>query len=216
MMKNSTTTVSSAFQRPTAPTEKAILEASARVPRRFDFRRNWSKRIKPLLYHPIVNKCLSLGMKFTDMKYELGDAPWKLGGPPARQPKPGSLAWYQPLHCCHSIAPFAWALGNALYPDLNWGFYSGDQHTVVLGYSTTPDNPEWLFDILLFRTLSSAGAIALVEKQNPQFCDSLGKYVSLFVCLEKREATEPELIWLFDHEDGPGRFAQCLKEYRAA
>jgi hypothetical protein len=103
-------------------------------PRQYNFSRHWRKRIVPLLEHRGVLRVLTLGLKLHDIGYDQGDPPWLCGRGQwnGQRVKKGCLSWYQPWGRCHHIAPFCWALGKHLFPDLKWGFLSGELHTVVM------------------------------------------------------------------------------------
>lgn len=99
-------------------------------------------------------------MRLAHPDYDPGDPPWWYGTREwhRRLPRMGCLAWYQPGNMCHWIAPFSWAVGKELYPELNWGFVNGRDHTVVVGYRSRWSRPEWVFDILLFRQMTCVGS----------------------------------------------------------
>src|SRR4026209_1778678 len=116
------------------------------TPRQFNFARHWKNKVVPYLGDHDVNNALYFGMSLLDKQYECGDPPWLFGrgsynGQRARK---GRLSWYQPWGRCHHIAPFCWALGQKIYPELNWGFVSGVLHTVVIGWSDDWKEPEWV------------------------------------------------------------------------
>ena len=130
--------------------------------RQFDFARNWRKRVSPHLDRPDVVRALHLGMGLLDIRYQPGDPPWLLGRGPlnGQRARAGGLSWYQPWGRCHHIAPFKWAIAQALFPDLKWGFVSSDKHTVVVGYRDDWMQPELVMDILLFRKLTAEESLA--------------------------------------------------------
>src|SRR4051794_2051642 len=105
-------------------------------PIQFNWRRHWKKKVVPLLQHELVQEALDLGMGFGEENWKRGDAPHKVGtiSDRVRPILPGTLAWYQPFHCCHFIAFFSMAIGAFLYPELDWRFLSGDCHTIPVGY----------------------------------------------------------------------------------
>jgi hypothetical protein len=125
--------------------------------KQFNFSRHWKKRIVPILNEPDVRLALHLGMAGIDSQYEFGDPPWRLGRGPlnGQRAKSGCLSWYQPWGRCHDIAPFVWAIGKELYPELNWGFISGRLHTVVVGYKDDFNRPEYVMDILYFKRMTA-------------------------------------------------------------
>ena len=151
-------------------------------PKHFNFARHWRKKIVPHLGDPAVVKALTLGLKLHDIDFGEGDPPWLCGrgqwdGQRARK---GCLSWYQPWGLCHHIAPFCWALGQKLYPDLNWGFVSGEWHTVVIGWWDDWERPEWVMDILLFREKSAQESLDFVKLREWKFYDSLSRYAASF------------------------------------
>ena len=171
-------------------------------PRQYDFGRNWKKKIAPLLGCPGVMTALSIGMKAGDREYEIGDPPWKYGRDcPGRTPKPGCLSWYQPLRMCHYIAPFCWELGMRLFPKLEWGFISGDFHTVVIGWADNREVPEWVMDILLFRTHTADQSLHLAKLRNWAFYPSFARYAASF-CSDPERAYE-SLRTVLVPGDGP-------------
>lgn len=157
------------------------------APRRFNFARHWRSRIVPLLDDPVVVRALTLGLKLYDIDYEMGEPPWLCGRGPlnGQRARKGCLSWYQPWGRCHYIAPFCLALGQRLYPDLNWGFVSSDAHTVVVGWGDDCDQPEWVMDILLFREKSAQESLNFAKGDGWRFYDSLISYAASF-------STDPE------------------------
>jgi len=152
------------------------------TPKQFNFACHWRKRIAPLLSDRQVATALALGMLLYDPTYREGDPPWLIGRGPlnGQRARRGCLSWYQPWGRCHHIAPFSWALGRKLYPDLNWGFVSGELHTVVVGYTKDWKHPSWVMDILLFREMTAEKSLELVMQREWQFCDSLARYAATF------------------------------------
>lgn len=153
-----------------------------RTPRQFNFARHWRKRIAPILSDRQVVDALTLGMCMCDPTYKMGDPPWLVGrgwlnGQRVRR---GCLSWYQPWGRCHHIATFSWVIGRKLYPDLNWGFLSGDLHTVAVGYVDDWRRPAWVMDILLFREMSAEESLEFVTQREWQFYDSLPRYAASF------------------------------------
>jgi hypothetical protein len=151
-------------------------------PRQYNFSRHWRKRIVPLLEHRGVLRVLTLGLKLHDIGYDQGDPPWLCGRGQwnGQRVKKGCLSWYQPWGRCHHIAPFCWALGKHLFPDLKWGFLSGELHTVVIGWSDDREQPDWVMDILLFREKTAQESLAFVKQGKWTYYDSLGRYASSF------------------------------------
>jgi hypothetical protein len=159
--------------------------------RQFDFARNWRRRIAPVLDRPAVVTALHLGMGLLDLRYRPGDPPWLLGRGPenGQRAREGCLSWYQPWGRCHHIAPFSWAVGRELFPDLRWGFVSGDRHTVVVGYRDEWERPERVLDILLFRTLAGGQSLGLALDHGGRFYPDLARYAASF-CTSPAAALE--------------------------
>ncbi|QDV69016.1 hypothetical protein Poly24_27300 [Rosistilla carotiformis] len=150
--------------------------------RRFDFSDRWRKQIVPLLDDLEVVLPLTLGMKLLTMEYQAGDPPCSYGDGEfeRRRPREGCLSWYQPRRCCHNIAPFCWAIGRKLYPNLNWGFVSSNFHTVVVGYDYDWQKPRWLMDILLFQDHTPEESLELVKIEEWKFHATLPEYFASF------------------------------------
>ena len=151
-------------------------------PKQFNFARNWRSNFVPHLNDPAVVKALTLGLKLYDIDFKEGDPPWLCGrgqwnGQRARQ---GCLSWYQPWGRCHHIAPFCLALGKKLFPDLNWGFVSGELHTVVIGWNDDWNEPAWVMDILQFRRRTANESLDFVKQREWKFYDSLNSYMASF------------------------------------
>lgn len=151
-------------------------------PKQFDFSANWRRKVFEHLDDSEVARCLTLGMKLLDINYEVGDPPWLLGRGPlnGQRARCGCLSWYQPWGRCHHIAPFCWALGQRSYPSLNWGFLSGELHTVVIGFEENWQEPDWVMDILLFKEKTAQQSIDFVKSRDWRFYDSLREYVATF------------------------------------
>lgn len=151
-------------------------------PKQFNFARHWRKRIAPHLSNPQVVNSLTLGMRLHDLEYKVGDPPWLIGKGPmeGQRVRKGCLSWYQPWGMCHNIAPFSWALGINLYPDLNWGFLSGKFHTVAVGYLDDWRHPRWVMDILLFKQMNAQESLDFVMLREWAFVDSLPRYAATF------------------------------------
>ncbi len=173
-------------------------------PKQFNFSRHWRKRIAPLLADPQVVYALTLGMRLHDLEYKVGDPPWLIGRGPmeGQRVRQGCLSWYQPWGMCHNIAPFSWALGSKLYPDLNWGFLSGKFHTVAVGYLDDWQHPRWVMDILHFKQMNAQESLDFVMLQEWQFVDSLTRYAATF-------SDDPESAYriLTGQSDAPGERA---------
>jgi len=150
--------------------------------KRFDFRRHWKRKIVPLLNDPGVVKTLTFGLQLHVPEYREGDPPWEYGRGPwnGQRARRGCLSWYQPWGRCHWIAPFCWALGRKMFPDLEWGFITGDLHTVVIGWRDDWENPEWVMDILLFKDKTADESLAFVKSREWTLCRSLAQYLASF------------------------------------
>jgi hypothetical protein len=156
--------------------------ASTSKPKQFNFARHWNTKIAPCLDDPDVVLALTLGMKLCDTNYRAGDPPWLCGRGPmnGQRATKGCLSWYQPWGRCHHIAPFCWALGQRLFPELSWGFISNDLHTAVVGWSSDCEQPKWVMDILFFRKKSAQASLELATRVNRTFYSSLRSYLSSF------------------------------------
>jgi hypothetical protein len=157
--------------------------------KQFDFARNWRKKIVPILNTPSVENSLFAGMRLQGDGFVSGDPPWLHGRGPdnGQRAKKGCLSWYQPWGRCHSIAPFAWAIGMALEPNLTWGFFTGDFHTVAVGFEKDPERPEVVMDILQFRRFTAEDSIAFVKEKNPKYYKSFVEYAASF-CKDPKAA----------------------------
>lgn len=148
----------------------------------FDFAQNWRQRISPHLDKPGVVRALYLGMGLLDMRYRPGDPPWLLGRGPlnGQRARKRTLSWFQPWGRCHHIAPFSWAIGKELFPDLKWGFISSERHTVAIGFHDTWKQPEWVMDILLFRERTADESLAFAKSKGWRYYSSLHRYAASF------------------------------------
>lgn len=139
-------------------------------PIQFDWKKEWNKKVKPHLENPLVQFALDWGMRMYTPAWKRGDAPYLYGGiaDSSREPRKGTLRWYQPIGRCHYIAFFSMAIGVINYPELNWKFVIGKQHTVPVGYDEN-GQPRVVMDILLFDEYSAAESVdfALSEKRDP-------------------------------------------------
>jgi len=160
-------------------------------PKQFDFGRNWKKKITPVLDCPDVVTALTFGLKLYDLTYSDGDPPWEYGRGPlnGQRAKPGCLSWYQPWGRCHYIAPFCWALGKRLFPERQWGFMTGDLHTVVIGWAENWEEPDWVMDILLFKTMTAEQSLAFAKSEGWRLYRSLAGYAASF-CTDPEDAVE--------------------------
>lgn len=165
--------------------------------RQFDFARNWRKRVSPHLDKPDVVRALHLGMGLLDISYRPGDLPWLLGRGPlnGQRAREGNLSWYQPWGRCHHIAPFSWAVGREVFPDLKWGFLSGETHTIPVGYRQEWEQPELVMDILLFRERTAEESLAFAKVRGFQFYSSLYPYLASF-------ASDPDCALAVLHQFG--------------
>jgi hypothetical protein len=150
--------------------------------KQFDFGRNWKNRIRPLLDKPVVRNALDVGMKLQHNRYAPGDPPWQHGRGPwnGQKAKKGCLSWYQPWGSGHSIAPFSWAIGKELYPDLHWGFITSNSYTIAVGYADDWKKPEWVLDILHFRSNTAQQSIDSALEDDGSFCGSMFNYMADF------------------------------------
>jgi hypothetical protein len=150
--------------------------------KQFNFSRQWESTIVPHLDDPDVETALTLGLKLHDINYYQGAPPWLCGRGilNGQQATKGSLSWYQPWGRCHHIAPFCWALGQKIFPELKWGFVSGDKHTVVVGWSKDWQQPDLVMDFLFFQERSAQASLDFANRQNGKYYESLSRYVSSF------------------------------------
>lgn len=135
------------------------------TPTQFDFRTNWPD-IRRHLANPIVALWTTFGMKLENPGWTPEDGPFSVGRGPINgrpDPQPDTVEWYQPIGRCHSIAPFAWAVGRLLLPHLRWGFYTSDWHTVAVGCTPGTATPEVVMDILLFETFTAGQSLRWVD-----------------------------------------------------
>ena len=162
--------------------ENQMRDVETPPPKQFDFALYWNSRIVPLLDDKEVTFSLHFGLNIYDEDYESSDPPWILGlgreyGQRAEQ---RTLPWYQPEGLPHFIAPFCWALGKKLYPDLKWAFFTSDEHSVVVGLSNDGDRLEWVMDILNFSDLSAEESLAAVREGEASLHELLIPYASTF------------------------------------
>jgi hypothetical protein len=153
-----------------------------KTPRQYDFGRNWRKKIVPLLECSDVVRALTFGLKLYDPNYGEGNPPWLCGRGwlNGQRVRPGCLSWYQPWGRCHHIAPFCWALGKRLFPELCWGFIAGELHTVVIGWSEKWEEAEWVMDILQFKNMTNEKSLAFAKERSWAFYQSLARYAASF------------------------------------
>jgi hypothetical protein len=129
-------------------------------PIQFNWRRNWKKRVEPLLGNPLVQGALDLGMGILDPNWRRGDPPHLLGrlDPGVGRIVEGKLSWYRPHGRCHWIVFFSYIIGLLNYPSLRWEIVSGDLHTIAVGYDANGD-PNMVMDILLFDCMTGEDSI---------------------------------------------------------
>ena len=146
--------------------------------KQFNFARNWRKKVAPHLSDSDVVNALTQGLRLFHPGYMEGDPPWLLGCGPSKGQKArrGCLSWYQPWGLSIPIAPFCWAIGRTIYPQLKWGFVVSSRHSVVIGYEDDWRLPKWVLDILCFQHISAAVSIELARQHGWHFCDSLTAY----------------------------------------
>lgn len=128
-----------------------------------DIEKEWGK-FKDFLHDSLVEEALEAGMNVWCQMYAMeprGDfdpkkGPWRYTRSDywfdRKRPKKDSLEWYQCMHACHWIAPFACALGTIAYPDYSWSIVYSDKHAVAMGRHDE-DGSIFLLDILGGRTL---------------------------------------------------------------
>jgi len=163
-------------------TLKKAKQARDQVIQQFNFARQWTKKIAPLLADRDVIDALNFGMTLYDDNYREGHPPYNIGSIPSwgRRPRKGRLSWYQPWNRCHFIAPFCWALGMKLYPDRKWGFISGEKHSVAIGWWNQWKQPDILMDILLFREYTAQQSLDFAKSGNWKFYPDLSRYGASF------------------------------------
>jgi len=160
-------------------------------PKVFNFRKHWSKKVKPYLFHKDVQHALDYGMnlmmelwrhenKITNEKLESMTEymkdwySWTPGSPPYhktssdywcyhRKPLKHSVGWYQCRHCCHWICYFCIELGMKIYPKLDWYIVSGRRHSVAVGFKYS--QPYMIFDILNFEDMSAENILDFADKK---------------------------------------------------
>lgn len=146
--------------------EEDLQGKSRSRPMQFDWRRNWKKRVEPLLGSPLVQGALNLGMSMLDPDWRAGDPPHRLGRPGSVGGRiaQGKLSWHRPHGRCHWIVFFSYTIGLLNYPDLRWEIVSGDLHTIAVGYDVNGD-PEVVMDILLFDQMTGEESIRHAERR---------------------------------------------------
>jgi hypothetical protein len=160
-------------------------------PKVFNFRRHWSKKVKPHLFDEKVQYALNIGMEElmdiwrfdakikTEEEFEALDEymkqrfTWTPGNPPYlktssdywlnfRTPKKHSVDWYRPMQCCHWICFFCFELGRKIYPKLDWEILQGKRHSVAVGFKY--NQPYMIFDILNFEQMSAQNILDFADK----------------------------------------------------
>jgi hypothetical protein len=152
----------------------------------FNFRKNWHK-VKPYLFDKDVQDALNEGMfemmeneienfKEQNIKYDPNNFIWIPGSAPylyttssywcdRRKPKPYSVGWYQCIHACYWLSPFCCALGEKIYPELDWQILENNRHSIAVGFKDC-----WsymVFDILNFETLALEDIMDFASDEMP-------------------------------------------------
>lgn len=152
-------------------------------PKVFNFRRHWTKKVKPYLFDKDVQDALNYGMEEMMENWRL-DADltkehvkerytWIKGSPPYhktssdywcyhRKPLEHSVGWYQCVHGCHWICYFCIELGMKIYPQLDWYIVKGRRHSVAVGFKF--DKPYMVFDILNFDFMSAENILDFADR----------------------------------------------------
>ena len=152
-------------------------------PIQFNWRRNWKKRVEPLLGNPLVQGALDLGMRTLDPDWKNGDPPHLLGRLDLNGGRivEGKLSWYRPHGRCHWIVFFSYTIGLLNYPNLRWEIISGDLHTIAVGYDANGD-PKVVMDILLFDHMTGEDSIRHSERKVEGFPETnMAERYELFV-----------------------------------
>ena len=138
--------------------------------RQFNWARNWKKKVAPHVDDPEAYFWLVAGMKWHVPTWQPEEGPHLIGRGSINGQRVvnGKLSWYQPWGRCHWIAPFAWVLGRRIYPDLRWGIYTGEIHTIAIGCEPDTENKRLIFDILNFKGQTAEESINQVEMMNPR------------------------------------------------
>ena len=130
-------------------------------PIQFDWCRHWKRKVRPYLDERLVQRCLDFGMRLGYSTWRRGDAPFEYGAPDMchdRDPRPGTLRWYQPLCRCHNIAFLSLAIGVLNFPELDWRIVTGELHSVPVGHDPNGE-PKVVMDILLFEDMTAEESI---------------------------------------------------------
>lgn len=162
------------------------------IPKVFNFRKNWAKKVKPHLFDEKVQWALNYGMEelmwswryesnlSDDEKFNTLDKnrkswyTWTPNTPPYyktssdywlyhRKPLEHSVGWYQCMHCCHWICFFCCELGRKIYPKLSWYIISGRRHSVAVGHKN--GQPYMIFDILNFEDMSAENILDFADRK---------------------------------------------------
>jgi len=162
------------------------------IPKVFNFRRHWGKKVKPHLSDKDVQEALNYGMEdlmwnwrhdadlLDDEKFNALDDnrksrfTWTPGTPSYyktssdywlyhRTPLEHSVGWYQCMHCCHWIVYFCMALGLKIYPKLDWYIVSGRRHSVAVGFKY--GKLYMVFDILNFEHMSAQHILDFADRK---------------------------------------------------
>jgi hypothetical protein len=168
------------------------MKTTSSKPEQFDFEQKWKSEIVPHLDDRQVVTALTFGMNMNHLNYSEGEPPWLYGRGwwSGQRATKGSLSWYQPFGLCQGIAPFCWALGKKVIPQLHWGCFGGKEHAVAVGWSDNPDQPEYVMDILHFQIMSAQQSLDFAKQRNGRYYDTLSRYFSSFF-------DDPEVAYQF-------------------
>ena len=67
------------------------------------------------------------------------------------------------MQCCHWIVWFCLALGEKIYPKLQWQLVSGRRHSVAVGFKY--GQPYMVFDILNFEYMSAQNILDFADRK---------------------------------------------------
>lgn len=140
----------------------------------FNWRWNWSKLVRPCLDDPEVQFYLDFGMKVLDCDWLHGNCPNDFGSLGFSRPRARvrGLEWYRPHNRCHWISPFTWAIGRVIRPELQWGLYMSNRHTVSVGLDRDTDEFVVVMDILLFEENTAEESLGWVADGTDRLCNS--------------------------------------------
>jgi hypothetical protein len=155
----------------------------------FDFEKNWAK-VVPHLHHPKVKAALA------EAGFDLKQGPWShflcnywlqeldRRAEEAlkqravsekrwnrilkqREPKPGTLDWYQCPYGAQWLAPFLRELGELMFPEYTWKTMTGVRHSVAYG-TDQMGTIKIIFDILGFKLPAIEIIDWVTQKNLPQ------------------------------------------------